>query len=202
MTQPLRNARKYNVTSYDVAEEAQVSQSTVSRALRGETTVTTETRRRVLNAAKALGYQIDSRASALRSLKVEFVAVILVCSPFESFEEEFGSRFALIQQVYDAIRNFGFEMILSIQDPQSPRDDFIGRRRAQTSIVIGRQFDLAQWSAGVDRAPEIARFLASSGVWLDAQAFAVWLREAVQSGVAACEIALGDVPSYSSRIPA
>jgi transcriptional regulator with XRE-family HTH domain len=197
-----RGARKYNVTSYDVAEHARVSQSTVSRALRGETTVTKETRRRVLNAAKALGYQIDARASALRSLKVEFVAVILVNAPCDYLADDSGARFVLVRKVYDAISAFGFEMILSIQPPHSPRDDFIGRRRAQTSIVIGRQSDLAQWAAGVDRAPEIARFLASGVLELDAQAFATWLGEAVQSGAAACDIALADAPSYSSRISA
>lgn len=195
MTHPQRTARKYNVTSYDVAEHARVSQSTVSRALRGETTVTKETRRRVLNAAKALGYQIDARASALRSLRVEFVAVILVSDPRERPAEDCGVRFALLRQVYEAISALGFEMILSIQHPQSPRDDFIGRRRAQTSIVIGRKAELAQWAAGADRAPGIARFNA-----FDA-ATATWLAEAVQSGAAGCDIVLDGASATSSRHP-
>ena len=195
MTHPQRTARKYNVTSYDVAEHARVSQSTVSRALRGETTVTKETRRRVLNAAKALGYQIDARASALRSLRVEFVAVILVSDPREHHAEDCGTRFVLLRQVYEAISALGFEMILSIQHPQSPRDDFIGRRRAQTSIVIGQEKELAQWAAGVDRAPGIARFNA-----FDAAA-ATWLAEAVQSGAAGCDIVLAEAPAAISRRP-
>jgi DNA-binding LacI/PurR family transcriptional regulator len=195
MTQPQRAARKYNVTSYDVAEHARVSQSTVSRALRGETTVTKETRRRVLNAAKALGYQIDARASALRSLRVEFVAVILVSEPSKQPTEDCGTRFALLREVYEAISALGFEMILSIQHPQSPRDDFIGRRRAQTSIVIGREADLEQWAARIDRAPGIVRFTA-----FDATA-ATWLAEAVQSGAAGCDIVLADAPATSSRRP-
>lgn len=195
MNEPEHAARKYNVTSYDVAEYARVSQSTVSRALRGETTVTKETRRRVLNAAKALGYQTDARASALRSLRVEFVAVILVGDPFEHPGEECGARFALLRQVYEAISNLGFEMILSIQQPQNPRDDFIGRRRAQTAIVIGRETELVRWSAGVDRAPGIARFSA-----FDSTA-AAWLGEDVQFGAPGCEIVLANAPATISRHP-
>lgn len=195
MTQSQPAARKHNVTSYDVAEHARVSQSTVSRALRGETTVTKETRRRVLNAAKALGYQIDARASALRSLKVEFVAVILVSDPQEHFVEDSGARFALLLQVYEAISALGFEMILSVQDPRNPRDDFIGRRRAQTCIVIGRQPDLAQWAAGIDRPPEIARFNA-----FDAAA-AAWLGDAVQSGATCCEIVFPEATKDAARHP-
>lgn len=195
MTHPQRAARKINVTSYDVAEHARVSQSTVSRALRGETTVTKESRRRVLNAAKALGYQIDARALALRSLKVDLVAVILVSDLRENLGEDCRARFALLRQVCEAISALGFEMILSIQHPQSPRDDFVGRRRAQTSIVIGRETELAQWAAGVDRAPGIARFNAFDGT------AAAWLGEAVQFGAAGCDIVLADAPATSSRHP-
>ena len=193
MTQPQPAARKHSVTSYDVAEHARVSQSTVSRALRGETTVTKETRPRVLNADKALGYQIDARASALRSLKVEFVAVLLVSDPQEHFVEDCGARFALLLQVYEAISALGFEMILSVQNPRNPRNDFIGRRRAQTCIVIGRRPDLAQWAAGVDRASEIPRFNA-----FDAAA-AAWLGDAVQSGATGFEIVLPEATDNAAR---
>ena len=44
------------LTSHDVAREAGLSQSTVSRALRGDPRVTAETRERVLAAAQRLGY--------------------------------------------------------------------------------------------------------------------------------------------------
>lgn len=193
MTEQLRAPRKYNVTSYDVAEEARVSQATVSRALRGKGRVKAETRRRVLNAAKALGYQIDSRASALRSLKVECVAVILVCTHPECGGDEFEPRFALIRQVYGAISALGFEMILSIQSPQNPRDDFISRRRAQTSIVIGQQSDLTQWASGVDSDPNVARFASFC------DAAEAWLRDAVQSCASRCEIVLANASGDSLR---
>lgn len=201
MTQAMRAVRRYNVTSFDVAEEARVSQSTVSKALSGAPGVRSETRSRVLNAAKALGYHVDSRASGLRRLKVGCVALILVCNKPEQMSEEFGSNLILIRQVYDAVSALNFEMILSIQDPLCPKDDFISRRRADISIVIGRHHELTKWKSGVVRPAPSERFLSSGNegsAWFDGQAFSLWLRHAVQTGAVGCEIILADAASNPS----
>lgn len=55
-------------TSRDIAREAGVSQSTVSRALRGDPRVTEDTQRRVADVARRLGY-VTNRAA--RSLKIQ-----------------------------------------------------------------------------------------------------------------------------------
>src|SRR5690348_18380828 len=47
---------KKRITSFDIAEKAGVSQATVSRALRGDPSVSEETRRRVEAAAATLNY--------------------------------------------------------------------------------------------------------------------------------------------------
>ncbi len=201
MTQSMSAVRKYNVTSFDVAEVARVSQSTVSKALSGAPGVRIETRDRVLNAAKALGYHVDARAAGLRKLKVDCVAVILVCNRPMQLTEEFGSNLHLVRQIYDVISSLEFEMILSIQDPLTPKDDFISRRRADTSIVIGRQPELTKWKAGIDRPAANRRFssFGSEGAtWFDEHAFAHWLGKAVQSGDAGCEIVLADAANNSS----
>ena len=53
-------------TSFDIAALAGVSQPTVSRALRGNPSVSDETRARVLAAAEQLHYKVDKNASGLR----------------------------------------------------------------------------------------------------------------------------------------
>ena len=72
------SGERRRVTSFDVAERAGVSQSTVSRALAGLETITEATRRRVEEAARELGYFVDSRAARLRSGETRTVAVVVI----------------------------------------------------------------------------------------------------------------------------
>ena len=62
------STRKHQPSLTDVAQRADVSVSTASRALLGQTGVSLLTKRRVVAAAHALGYIKDVRAQALRSL--------------------------------------------------------------------------------------------------------------------------------------
>ena len=54
-------------TSFDIAQRAGVSQPTVSRALRGDPTVSEATRKRIEAIAAQLNYKVDKNASSLRS---------------------------------------------------------------------------------------------------------------------------------------
>ena len=71
-----RNISK-KVTMDDVARVANVSKPTVSRALRGHKSVTEETRIKVLNTARSLGYAVNRNAQKLRQRHTNTVAVIL-----------------------------------------------------------------------------------------------------------------------------
>ena len=65
------------VTMRDVAREVGVSPMTVSRALRGDGTVSQRTRDTIRAAANRLGYVYDTTAQAFRAQKSGFVAVTL-----------------------------------------------------------------------------------------------------------------------------
>ena len=67
--------RAFRVTSFDVAAEAGVSQSTVSRALAGDPVVSETTRSRVFEAARRLNYAVDENAARLRSGRTATLAV-------------------------------------------------------------------------------------------------------------------------------
>ena len=71
-------ARNYRVTSFDVAAEAGVSQSTVSRALAGDPVVSEATRLRVAEAARRLNYSVDENAARLRTGKTETLDVVVI----------------------------------------------------------------------------------------------------------------------------
>ncbi|MFF7167064.1 LacI family DNA-binding transcriptional regulator [Streptomyces sp. NPDC008086] len=60
----------------DVARRAGVSQKTVSRVFNGERYVSEDVRRRVLEAAEALGYRMNSAARALASGRTRSIGVV------------------------------------------------------------------------------------------------------------------------------
>lgn len=65
------------VTMADVALKAGVNKGTVSRALRGDRRISAETRGRVWEAAKKLGYELDAVASGLSSKRTGVIGVVL-----------------------------------------------------------------------------------------------------------------------------
>ena len=62
--------------SADVAHLAGVSRKTVSRVFNDEPYVSAEVRRRVLDAAEALGYRLNSAARALASGRTRAIGVV------------------------------------------------------------------------------------------------------------------------------
>ena len=72
------------VTSRDIARKLQISQSTVSRALRGDPRVAPETTARVLEAARAMNYTPNLAARSLITRKTGTVGVVVadITNPF------------------------------------------------------------------------------------------------------------------------
>lgn len=66
-----------NVTSHDVAREAGVSQSTVSRVLRNDGRVSSETRERVVAAAARLGYVPSEVGRSLVTRSTRTIAIVI-----------------------------------------------------------------------------------------------------------------------------
>ena len=82
-----RPVRIHRVTSFDVAAEAGVSQSTVSRALAGDPVVSEATRSRVHAAAAKLNYHVDENAARLRTGKTGTLAVVVICRAGENLKD-------------------------------------------------------------------------------------------------------------------
>ncbi len=89
----------------DVAREAKVSVTTVSRVLNDSGAVTDVTRRRVERAIRQLAYRPNPSARALRSNRTNLIALIIpeMVNPYFS---------AIAQGVQDVARRAGFHLIL------------------------------------------------------------------------------------------
>ncbi|XUU60926.1 substrate-binding domain-containing protein [Erythrobacter sp. HA6-11] len=133
-------------TAWDVAEKAGVSQSTVSRVFTGSARISAATRDRVLEAAKALDYLPDKRASRLRSGHTGVLAVVVVTRPEDSARDVNPFAYALLGSICKAASQRGYETLVAFQ---SSPDEFYGRyveqRDADAMVVIGTTQNQPAW---------------------------------------------------------
>ena len=147
MGDPLsRSPRTYRVTSFDVAAEAGVSQSTVSRALAGDPVVSEATRLRVAEAARRLNYFVDNNAARLRTGKTATLAVVVICRPDEDRKDLNPFTYSLLGTICAAASARGYETLVSFQDgPQNLSGRYEEQRKADGLIVIGTTQNLPAW---------------------------------------------------------
>lgn len=138
--------RPFRVTSFDVAAEAGVSQSTVSRALAGDPVVSEATRLRVAEAARRLNYSVDNNAARLRTGKTGTLAVVVICRPDEDRKDLNPFTYALLGSICAAASARGFETLVSFQDgPANLSGRYEEQRKADGLIVIGTTQNEAAW---------------------------------------------------------
>ena len=102
-------------TSFDIAYQAGVSQSTVSRALRNSPLVKEETRRRVQEIARKLNYQVDQHAAGLRSQRSKTLALLLFEDP-TSDESQINPFFlSMLGSITRAAAQRDYDVLLSFQ---------------------------------------------------------------------------------------
>ena len=138
--------RLVRVTSFDVAAEAGVSQSTVSRALAGDPVVSEATRLRVSEAARKLNYYVDNNAARLRTGKTGTLAVVVICRPDEDRKDLNPFTYALLGTICAAASARGYETLVSFQDsPANLSGRYEEQRKADGLIVIGTTQNEAAW---------------------------------------------------------
>lgn len=104
---PAKPARR--VTLEDVARHAGVSRALVSIVMRGVKGAGEETRARVLESARELGYRPDVRARALAGQRSRLIGV--------TFGVTGSFHFDLLEGLYDAARSHGYDLVLSALTP-------------------------------------------------------------------------------------
>ena len=65
------------ITIYDIAKHLNISATTVSRGLKNHPAINKNTRKKIADAAKELGYRSNTFASSLRSNRTHTIGVIV-----------------------------------------------------------------------------------------------------------------------------
>ncbi|WP_091984460.1 LacI family DNA-binding transcriptional regulator [Pseudoalteromonas denitrificans] len=131
---------KKAITIKDIAKIAQVSESTVSRALRNNEVINKKTRERVQAIAKENNFKINAAARNLRLQKTNTIAVIIL------FNEKSGQSISdpfmleLLGTIADELTIQGYDMLLTTSKttPGDWGNYYFESKRADGLIVIGQ----------------------------------------------------------------
>ncbi len=115
-----------------LAEHLNLSQTTVSRALNGYPEVGAETRRRVDEAARKLGYRPNPYAMRLATGRANAIGHVLPSDRMLLIDPHFSDFIAGAGDVYSAA---GFDVMLHVGGPEE--EEAVYRRYAQTGAVDG-----------------------------------------------------------------
>lgn len=106
------------VTAVDVARQIGVSQSTVSRSFGNDTTVAPETRQKVLEAARELGYTPNAIARSLVMQQTNIVGILVshISSPFQPYA---------LEKLIQGLQRIGRQALVFSPDPDQEFDDVL-----------------------------------------------------------------------------
>lgn len=123
--------KEKRVTSEDVARKAGVSRTTVSLVLNDVqgVQISDETRRRVIETAKALKYVPDAAAQALASRRAQTVGLILTRSPHHIASDTFLTQ--ILDGLIRAIHIQGMRLLLDIVEPEHQKEAYLQLVRAK-----------------------------------------------------------------------
>ncbi len=131
-------ANKKRITSFDIAELAGVSQATVSRALRGSTQVSEETRQRVAAAAATLHYTVDKHASGLRSQFSGTLALLFFEDPTPDDSRINPFFLSMLGSITRECARQGYDLLISFQElARDWHADFAESKKADGIILLG-----------------------------------------------------------------
>lgn len=129
---------KGKATSFDIAHRAGVSQSTVSRALRGSPLVSEETRRRIQQAADELKYKVDKNASNLRTRHSGTLALLLFEDPTADDSHINPFFLSMLGSITRACAQRGYDLLVSFQQLSNDwHADYADTRKADGIILLG-----------------------------------------------------------------
>ncbi len=117
------------VTSNDVARLAEVSQSAVSRSFTPGASVAPETRAKVLEAARKLGYRPNAIASTLSSRRSRMIAVVL-----SNLQNQFYP--VVIETLSQRLQKDGYHVLLFITETEDADELLLELLRYQVDGIV------------------------------------------------------------------
>lgn len=129
---------KGKATSFDIAYQAGVSQSTVSRALRDSPAVNQETKDRIFAIAKQLNYKVDKNASNLRKQRSGTLALLLFEDPTVDESQINPFFLAMLGSITRACTKRGHDLLISFQQLSNDwHADYEDSKKADGIILLG-----------------------------------------------------------------
>ncbi|NVE96043.1 LacI family DNA-binding transcriptional regulator [Altererythrobacter lutimaris] len=125
-------------TSFDIAYLAGVSQPTVSRALRGDKSVSAQTRAKIEQIARDLKYTVDKNASSLRSQRSNTIALLFFEDPTTDDSMINPFFLAMLGSITRACANRGLDLLISFQKMEDDwHVQYQDSHRADGLILLG-----------------------------------------------------------------
>jgi len=129
------------VTIKDVAREAGVSHTTVSRALRGNPHISMDTTEKILRLAKDMGYEPSAAARSLKTNRSQVLGVIV-----SSIDDPFFSE--ILQGIDDTAQQKGYSLFIAASQRIRQREKAIVRtmreHRVDGVIICSTPFSIEQ----------------------------------------------------------
>ncbi len=122
-------AMKAGVTSFDVARLAEVSQSAVSRSFTPGASVSADTRNRVLEAARKLGYRPNAIASTLSTRHSRMIAVVV-----SNLQNQFYP--VVLEALSQRLQKDGYHVLLFITDSEDADELLVELLRYQVDGIV------------------------------------------------------------------
>lgn len=125
-------------TSFDIAALAGVSQPTVSRALRGDPTVSGATRMRIEAIARQLNYTVDKHASSLRRGQSMTLALLFFEDPLPDSSYINPFFLSMLGSILRTCAARGYDLLTSFQQLSADwHVDYEDSRKADGIILLG-----------------------------------------------------------------
>ena len=125
-------------TSFDIAYLAGVSQPTVSRALRGDRSVSSATRGKIEQIARELKYTVDKNASSLRTQRSNTIALLFFEDPTSDDSMINPFFLAMLGSITRACANRGLDLLISFQKMENDwHVQYHDSHRADGLILLG-----------------------------------------------------------------
>lgn len=125
-------------TSFDIAYLAGVSQPTVSRALRGDRSVSAETRARIEQIARDLHYTVDKNASSLRTQRSNTIALLFFEDPTPDNSNINPFFLSMLGSITRECANRGLDLLISFQQMEDDwHVQYQDSHRADGLILLG-----------------------------------------------------------------
>jgi DNA-binding LacI/PurR family transcriptional regulator len=164
---------KARATSFDIAYQAGVSQSTVSRALRGSPLVNLDTRRKVQAIARQLNYTVDKNASCLRRQHSGTLALLFFEDPTSDDSLINPFFLSMLGSITRACARQGHDLLISFQQLSNDwHSEYQESHKADGLILLGygdyveacdklralvaQNTHFVRWGAIVDGQPDVS----------------------------------------------